>query len=455
MFRKRVYWVLVVTAVAGLATLSLAGPDETPSPTHVPKKPAPVTGVQKRPPAAKPPQKPGVSEQVHPAPRPPVGNRPPASGRVIPPARGSGGKKVPSTHLQVEVLGGELEQWSSLKWLEMPQSVRFRWATDAKATSGLWQLSDKPFSTGAPLQAPVLAKGAVTLVPVKGQQSVFPIDLTKFLPKVATATTAKFYVRVIPMNGTQQAGPPSAAVNVNYGKSSSTTKFLPNMGPPYHFPTTDPRAGGSTDGPTGEAQQADGGIDATAYAIGVDMGFASYQSQRGSSSGEVQTFTLTLEALEEVLTGITGMNILPDEVTAALQALIDGLNAASPLLNTASNLGLNVVQDALNTAYPGIVKLREDVLKPAFNAVPGQAGQAYTLGICIGIAEAGATSPDDQAARKAVIDSLNTARPFAVSLNLPTDKIDKIIGDLNNHVAMPDVHQELTELREFYQDQVP
>jgi hypothetical protein len=126
--------------------------------------------------------------------------------------------------------GGDQNLWGSLKLLEIPQSVRFRWATDAKATSGLWQLSDKPFSTGAPLQAPVLAKGALTFVPVKGQQSIFPIDLTTFLPKVATAATATYYVRVIPLNGTQQAGPPSAAVTVNYGKSSSTTNFPDNMG---------------------------------------------------------------------------------------------------------------------------------------------------------------------------------------------------------------------------------
>jgi hypothetical protein len=420
MFRKRIYWVLVVTAFAGLATLSLANPDETPSPTHVPKKAEPITGVQKRQPTAKPPQKPNI------------------------------------TSLQVQVLGGELAQWGSQKWLEMPESVRFRWATNAKATSAQWQLSDKPFSTDASLPASVLAKGAVTSVALKGQQSVFTINLAKFLPKAATIATTKYYVRVVPLNDTQESGSPSAAVTLKYGKSSSTTKFLPNMGLPHHFPTTHPRAGDSTDGSIGVAQQADGGIDATAYAIGVSMAFASYQSLMGPSGGDVEAFTLTLEALENVLTGITGMGIIPDDVTTALQALIDGLNAASPVLNIASSAGLNVGwQDALNAAYPGIVKLREDVLKPAFNAVPGQAGQAYTLGICIGIAEADATLTDDQAARKAVKDSLNTARPFAVSLNLPPDRIDTIIDEVKNGKAMTDVWQELTKLREDYQDQVP
>jgi hypothetical protein len=66
MFRKSFLWVLAVAAVAGLATLSLAGPPESPRPVRVPKEPAPATPIPMLPPVVKP----VVPVIKHPAPRP-------------------------------------------------------------------------------------------------------------------------------------------------------------------------------------------------------------------------------------------------------------------------------------------------------------------------------------------------------------------------------------------------
>jgi len=157
------------------------------------------------------------------------------------------GPPVTKTKLEAKgSCGPDCEQWVKTLTIESANKVTFRYSTEQPgATSAIWQVSDKPFSSGSQMspaqasQAPhVIASGALGQVPSPGHVSTFDINFAVFAPKTPT-TPVNYWVFVVTKDGRANAiGLASSPVKVSYhapSKSSVDLSGIP-VDPPKPMP---------------------------------------------------------------------------------------------------------------------------------------------------------------------------------------------------------------------------
>ena len=142
------------------------------------------------------------------------------------------GPPVTKTKLEAKgSCGPDCEQWVKTLTIESANKVTFRYSTEQPgATSAIWQVSDKPFSSGSqmsPAQAPhVIASGALGQIPDPGHVNTFEINFAVFAPKTPT-TPVTYWVFVVTKDGrANPIGLASSPVKVSYHAPSKTVVDL-------------------------------------------------------------------------------------------------------------------------------------------------------------------------------------------------------------------------------------
>jgi hypothetical protein len=136
------------------------------------------------------------------------------------------GPPVTKTRIEVKQFSGDFEQWQKSLIINSAEKVTFRYSTDEPAaTSAIWQVSDKPFSSAPQItaaQAPhVIASGALGQVPAKGHVSLFDINFALFAPKTPPTSPKSYWVFIVTKNAQQQpVGLPSVPAKIVYHKST-------------------------------------------------------------------------------------------------------------------------------------------------------------------------------------------------------------------------------------------
>ena len=144
---------------------------------------------------------------------------------------------VTKTKLEVKEFSGDFEQWKKTLQINSAEKVTFRWSTsELNTASAIWQVSDKPFSSGPQTtvaQAPhVIASGVLGQVPIPGHVSMFDINFAQFAPKSPPSTPLSYWVFIETKSSRQQpVGLPSAPVKIVYKKATQ---------PPVEFSFFDP-----------------------------------------------------------------------------------------------------------------------------------------------------------------------------------------------------------------------
>ena len=152
-----------------------------------------------------------------------------------PPQGSTPGPPVTKTKLEVKgSCGPDCEQWVKALTIEAADKVTFRYSTEQPgATSAIWQVSDKPFSSGSQMsmaqasQAPhVIASGALGQVPGPGHVTAFDINFSVFAPKTLT-TPVTYWVFVVTKDGrANPIGLASSPVKISYHAPSKTVVDL-------------------------------------------------------------------------------------------------------------------------------------------------------------------------------------------------------------------------------------
>jgi len=145
---------------------------------------------------------------------------------------------VTKTKLEVMEGSGEFKQWAKSTSIESGESVTFRWSTDEPAaTSAIWMVSDKPFSSNGNIvaaQGPhLIASGVAGTAPAKGKAQLFDINFGLFIPKTLPKSPQSYWVFIRTKNARQQpVGVDSAPVKVTYrAPSQESLKFQdPDLG---------------------------------------------------------------------------------------------------------------------------------------------------------------------------------------------------------------------------------
>jgi hypothetical protein len=144
--------------------------------------------------------------------------------------------------MEVQENGGEFASpWVNSLTITSADTLTFRYSTnEPAATSAIWQVSDKPFSSGPQItaaQAPeVIASGALGTVPAPGHVAQFEINFSQFA-NTPPKSPKRFYVRVVTRNGRNQSvGLPSSSVIITYREPPSSISFEePELGSEYCF----------------------------------------------------------------------------------------------------------------------------------------------------------------------------------------------------------------------------
>jgi hypothetical protein len=142
------------------------------------------------------------------------------------------GPPVSKTKIEVQEFGGEFQNWVNALVITMAEKVTFRYSTNEPgAVSAIWQVSDKPFSTGPAvtvLQAPhVIASSALGKVPAPGHVSQFDINFKLFAPATPPTSPKNYWVFVVTKNDRNfPVGLVSVPVKIVYHKSTQPVTDL-------------------------------------------------------------------------------------------------------------------------------------------------------------------------------------------------------------------------------------
>lgn len=141
------------------------------------------------------------------------------SGQTKKPPPATPAPQVSKSRLEVRESSGGIEHWVESLTITSPQVVTFRYSSNEPgATSAVWQVSDKPFSSGPMMtaaQAPhVIASGPFRPAPSNAKLKLFDIDFARF-PKPLAKAPQGYWVFVVTKNAQNQTvGLPSPAVKI-------------------------------------------------------------------------------------------------------------------------------------------------------------------------------------------------------------------------------------------------
>jgi hypothetical protein len=146
------------------------------------------------------------------------------------------GPPVTKTKIEAQEFSGDFQNWVKLLTITTPDTVTFHYSTnEPDAVSAIWQVSDKPFSTGSamtPGQAPhVIASGALGKVPAPGHVSQFDINFKQFAPATPPTAPLNYWVFIVTKNSRNlPVGLPSVPVKIVYHKSTQPVTDLSGIG---------------------------------------------------------------------------------------------------------------------------------------------------------------------------------------------------------------------------------
>ncbi|HEY3025338.1 MAG TPA: hypothetical protein VGJ55_04205 [Pyrinomonadaceae bacterium] len=134
---------------------------------------------------------------------------------------------VTKTKIEVQENGGDFASpWVKALTITSADTLAFRYSTnEPAATSAIWRVSDKPFSSGpqiAAAQAPhVIASGALGKVPAPGHVSQFEVNFASFAPKTPPTSPKSYWVFVVTeASRGKPVGIASVPVKIVYHKST-------------------------------------------------------------------------------------------------------------------------------------------------------------------------------------------------------------------------------------------
>jgi hypothetical protein len=147
------------------------------------------------------------------------------------------GPPVSKTKIEVQENGGDLASpWVKSLTITSAGTLAFRYSTNEPgATSAIWQVSDKPFSSDPQItaaQAPhVIANGALGTVPAPGHVSQFEINFASFAPKTPPSSPKSYWVFIVTKNSRHfPVGLASVPVKIVYHKSTQPDTDLSGIG---------------------------------------------------------------------------------------------------------------------------------------------------------------------------------------------------------------------------------
>jgi hypothetical protein len=147
------------------------------------------------------------------------------------------GPSVSKTKIEVQENAGDFAApWVNSLTITSAGTLGFRYSTnEPDAASAIWQVSDKPFSSGPQItkgQAPhVIASGALGNVPQPGHVSQFEIHFALFAPKTPPPSPVSYWVFVVTKNTRGlPVGIASAPVKITYRKSTQESVDLSGIG---------------------------------------------------------------------------------------------------------------------------------------------------------------------------------------------------------------------------------
>jgi hypothetical protein len=134
---------------------------------------------------------------------------------------------VSKTKIEVQENGGDFASpWVKSLTITSVGTLAFRYSTNEPgATSAIWQVSDKPFSSSPQItaaQAPhVIAGGALGTVPAPGHVSQFEINFGSFAPQAPPSSPKSYWVFIVTKNSHHYpVGLASVPVKIVYQKST-------------------------------------------------------------------------------------------------------------------------------------------------------------------------------------------------------------------------------------------
>jgi hypothetical protein len=143
------------------------------------------------------------------------------------------GPPVTKTKIEVQENSGDFASpWVKSLTITSASTLAFRYSTNEPgATSAIWQVSDKPFSSGKLItqtQVPhVIASGALGTVPASGHVSQFEINFALFAPKTPPTSPQSYWVFIVTKNDRNfPVGLASVPVKIVYHKSTQPVTDL-------------------------------------------------------------------------------------------------------------------------------------------------------------------------------------------------------------------------------------
>jgi hypothetical protein len=162
-----------------------------------------------------------------------------------------------------------------------------------------------------------------------------------------------------------------------------------------------------------------------AYGLGVNMGFASFQTSVSGVGKDGQNYWRARDALIQA------------------RAFANQIKSSAPTLNVAA------LDSLISTLAASAIVTTRGEYSGTLWKTSKQMGNAYDLGVAISIAEGQATAGED--ARSIVRSSLVSAQAPATNLGLPANDLTSIIAQIDQGVAFGSIYGKITYVRGKYQ----